>query len=230
MEIKKTERVVFLCAGPDSVHTTNRWDRAELRDFQLWVVWYGDPAHGPSEKTCDRYFQGTGTKWDFVREFLVDAISPEIKWVWIPDDDMAIDVLSVNAFFEACAFSKADIAQPSLGPRNVSCPELMHVPGGGRPYRNVDFIEIQMPCFSVERGILDRVFGVLHEHPEIRSGWGMDYVWSSWPDLRKIVCNDTVAIHTRPVHIGRGFYSAFGIDPNAEMRDIMRSYSLRIGP
>lgn len=218
------KRLVVLCAGPEAMLFTNRWDRVELREFQLWILWYGDPALAPST-AADKLVCGSGSKWDLVRSVAQDIAAAHPQWIWIPDDDIALDVLNVNQFFERCDVEKPHMAQPSLAPRNVSCAELVHVPGGA-PVREVGFIEIQMPCFCGER-TWPQALDLLRDNADNHSGWGLDVVWSRWEGVRKLVHNEVVAVHTRPVNIGSGFYKALCIDPNQEYSKVMAKYNLQ---
>lgn len=220
-----SQRLVLLCAGPDSLHITNRWHRQDLRDFQLWIVWYGQPHEAPSEEDCDRLFCAQGSKWELVRHVAdhIELAAP--NWLWIPDDDLAVDVLFVNHFFEMCETMQPDMAQPSLAPRNVSCHHLLHDPSGP-PTRAVDFIEIQMPCFR--RDTWRKIRYLLKDNNKNRSGWGLDCIWSLWPALQKLVINSVVAVHSKPVDIHSGFYKALGIDPQKEKQTLLEKYGVTL--
>ena len=203
--------LVVLCAGKTSLHRINRWHLKEKRNFELWIVAYDSET--PTEGADWVVFR-TGPKWDLIRSVSERILEKNPSWLWLPDDDLSIDVTSVNTFFEM--FEKEDdkiIAQPSLTPQNVSCVELVHIPGG-TPWRDVGFIEIQMPCFC--GSLVSRLLDFVHDHDENKSGWGLDCVWSCWPGISKRVINCVVAVHTRPVNCSGGFYSRYGIDPVAE--------------
>lgn len=213
--------LVVLCAGKDSLHVINRWHLEHQRKFELWIVAYDPetPVDG-----ADASFFSTGTKWDLIREVSDRILKANPPWLWLPDDDLAVDVTGVNAFFELVvsgAPRAAMIAQPSLNPRNVSCAELVHHPGHSEN-REVGFIEIQMPCFS--GSLLSRVFVLLRENAVNQSGWGLDCVWSRWPDVTKVVVNSVVVIHTRPVDVTGGFYARLGIDPVSEKEQTIKKY------
>lgn len=216
--------VVLLCAGDTSVHRTNRWHCPDQRNFQLWIMYYGTTP-GKYAEDADVYIECKGTKVDLLRHMIPEILRAAPRRLWIPDDDLAIDVLIVNTFFE---YAQAyDICQPSLAPRNVSCQDLVTIPGG-EPVRSVDFIEIQMPCFSPHA--FDVVAQLVLENPTNRSGWGMDCVWSSsalWPNLTKAVINCCVAIHTKPVNLEGGVYAAHSLDPVAEYDAMMSKYALK---
>lgn len=214
--------LVVVCAGKDSLHCTNRWNRGDLRNFELWIVAYDEDT---SVEGADQSFRCTGTKWDLIRQVATHIREATPPWLWLPDDDLAVDVLSVNAFFEALGedvAAKGTMAQPSLNPRNVSCAELVHRPCAQSPTLAVGFIEIQMPCVS--RSLIPRLLAFLADNEENKSGWGLDCVWSEWAGVDKYLVNTVVVVHTRPVNLSGGFYAKLGIDPVAEKDHLLAKY------
>ncbi len=213
--------LVVLCAGKDSLHVTNRWLVPGLRHFDLWLVVFDDTT-GPHVEAADRVFYCQGAKWDLVRHVAPAVRDADPDWVWFPDDDLALDVEHVNLFFDHCDPAHWDMLQPSLTPRHVSCADLIQELGGP-PVRPVDFIEIQMPCFS--RAVRDRCLDMIGAVPWCRSGWGFDCLWSAWPGVRKGVVDAVAAVHTKPVRVGGGFYSRYGIDPGAEKEKVLAFFT-----
>ena len=219
--------LVVLCAGLSSLHICNRWDREDLRDFDLWIVWYDAcpvPEHVQHHAT--RVFTHTGPKWDLLRALPSFTVQ---SWVWFPDDDLAIDVVLVNAFFKYLSTDPGyrGLAQPSLAPRNTVYPVLVNQPNAGTPCRDVDFIELQMPCVSA--ALLSDFFKILHDNPGNKSGWGMDDVWSNstaWPGVHKIVVDAVMAVHTRPTNTNSGFYKKFEIDPEEDKKEMLEKYGV----
>jgi hypothetical protein len=204
--------LVVLCAGKGSLHRTNRWDRPDLRHFELWIVAYDDDDDEVGN--ADRVYRRKGTKWELIRHVANDILTKNPSLVWFPDDDLALDVTGVNIFFQMLTPTKKILAQPSLHPRNVSYVELVHRPGSSTDMIDVGFIEIQMPCVS--NALLSQFLEFVCANSDNRSGWGLDCVWSTWPDVSKKLINSVVAIHTRPVNCTCGFYKAFAIDPVEE--------------
>lgn len=218
-----TDRLVVLCAGPTSLHITNRWLEPGRRAFRLWLVLYDDAHDVPgTHDRADRVFRRAGSKWDLVRHVAPAVREADPDWVWLPDDDIAIDVEHVNAFFDLCDARAWDMLQPSLLPRHVSCAELVQRLGGP-PVRPSGFVEIQMPCFS--RRARDRCLELIDAASWCKSGWGFDVVWSAWPGVRKGVVDAVGAVHTKPVNTGSGFYAQLGIDPVAEKEKVLALHS-----
>jgi hypothetical protein len=212
--------LVILCAGAASLHVTNRWLQPGLRRFDVWLVLYD--ADVPATEGADRVFRCTGSKWDLIRHVAPALREADPAWVWLPDDDLAIDVEHVNAFFDHCDAGRWDMTQPALAPRHVSCADLVQRLGGP-PVRPAGFIEIQMPCFSRGR-VRDRCLDLICAEAWCKSGWGFDCVWSAWPGVRKGVVDAVAAVHTRPVTPGSGFYARLGIDPDAEKEKVLALY------
>lgn len=208
--------LVVLCAGPGSLHVTNRWLQPGLRAFDVWMVLYDGDV--PEADAADRVFRCAGAKWDLVRHVAPHIREADPPWVWLPDDDLAIDVHHVNEFFHYCAGASWDMTQPSLVPRHVSCAELIQQLDGP-PVRETGFVEIQMPCFS--RAVRDRCLDLVCQAPWCKSGWGFDCVWSAWPGIRKGVVDAVAAVHTRAVNPSGGFYARHGIDPAAEKEKVL---------
>jgi hypothetical protein len=214
--------LVVLCAGKESLHEINRWHLKEKRAFELWIVAYSPET---SVDGADHSVFSTGTKWDLIREVSGRIIEKNPPWLWLPDDDVAVDVTAVNSFFDRLSRYDASqmmiIAQPSLHPRHVSCAELVHRPGSTED-QDIGFVEIQMPCFSCS--LLSRIVSFLQENAENKSGWGLDCVWSRWPGVCKKLVNSVVAVHTRPVDVTGGFYARYGIDPVTEKEQTIKKY------
>ena len=227
MPLPVPDTLVVLCAGRDSLHRSNRWTVPGLRDFELWLLLY-EPSGPETPEAPDKVVHMTGTKTELLRAMAPAIAARSADWTWFPDDDIAIDVTQVNAFFRTCA-AAADsrsvkaLMQPSLAPRNASHPCLVHQPGDPLHTRNVPLVEIQMPCISA--ALLPRILKMYTDNPQIHSGWGMDIVWSSWPDIVKMVSNTEVAVHTRPVSLTRGYYKALEKSPAQEMADLLKKYA-----
>jgi hypothetical protein len=211
--------LVVLCAGASSLHVANRW-LSPSRAFELWIVAFED---GVATDGADRVFRCDGSKWDLIR-----AVAPEIRaadpeWVWLPDDDLAIDVEAVNAFFDRCNPEAWDLLQPALLPHNVSSQTLVQQ-HGGPAVRASDFVEIQMPCLS--RAVLGRCLDFIEAEAWNKSGWGFDCVWSAWPGVRTGVVDAVAAHHTKPVDRTGGLYARTGINPAVEHALLLKKMML----
>lgn len=225
--------LVVVRAGDASLHPTWLSD-AEPANFDLIVSYYGDdPAmfRSPFENRIDQ----KGGKWDGLAQLF--AARPELldnyAYFWLPDDDIAADVRTINGVFAAMAAHCLELAQPSLTLDSYYT-YISYLSCRGFSLRYSTAIEIMAPCLSA--GLLRRVLPLVASSP---SGWGLDPVWTRMNDDNRgksAILDDWSVRHTRPQggplykNMARGGRSAW--DDLAQMRSrfgVSRLYPMIYG-
>lgn len=244
--------LIVLCAGDTSLHQKGKFHWCSShRTYDVAILYYGDDVHKICEynQEADYFYCQKGPKWSLVRIFLQQnrAVCTQYAFVAFPDDDLQITVDQWNTMFDQGAQHKLDVFQPSLvnnGPQYIKHTHLVSEPQCALRYTN--FVEIMVPVFS-QRAI-QKAWALLTDK-QLKSGWGVDYVLPAavLPHRRYDVppdhclnrhtyvfaVVDMVAItHTKPLsntsHATKSsFYKTFGIDPKAEMNQIMRAHRVK---
>jgi hypothetical protein len=105
--------LVVVRAGDASLHPT--WtDDLATRDWDLVVSYYGlDPARYRDAR--GRRIDDAGQKFLGLHALLTrERFWREYDYIWLPDDDLAIDQAAVSALFATTARLGAALAQPAL--------------------------------------------------------------------------------------------------------------------
>jgi len=218
--------LVIVRAGDRSLHP--RWTSSPAtRSWDLVVSYYGrDPVL--YRDASARRIDDAGAKWPGLHRLLCrERFWRDYDYVWLPDDDLAIDEPGVNALFATVAAHDLALAQPALSWSSFySHPVTIRHPSFR--LRFTDFVEIMAPCFA--RGALETC---LETMAESASGWGFDWTWPRQvgaPERRCAVIDDVVVTHTRPV--GGPNYDALrdsGITPVAEAQSLRRRHGIAPG-
>ena len=215
--------LVIVRAGDRSLHP--RWtNSAATRSWDLVVSYYGSDAALYRDASVKR-IDDAGAKWPGLHRLLCrERFWRDYDYVWLPDDDLAIDEAGVDALFATVAAHDLALAQPALSwPSFYSHPITIRHPSFR--LRFTDFVEIMAPCFA--RSALDICIETMAESA---SGWGFDWVWPQQVGARERRCaviDDVTVTHTRP--IGGPNYAALrgtGIAPGAEAQSLRRRHGI----
>lgn len=183
-------------AGNGSLHPT--WlAGGGSRTWDIIVSYFGDDPNRFREPDVTR-IDSKGPKWPALHALL--QAHPELiagyDYIWLPDDDLATDMDSINRLFATCAELGLEAAQPCLTWDSYST-HLVTLRHENTLLRYTNFVEVMAPCLS--RTMLLRA---LPFFAESQSGWGVDFMWSKLADepVGGIAILDTVAVtHTRPI-------------------------------
>lgn len=215
--------LVLAVVGDESVHRT--WLAGdEPRQFDLALVYFGDKP-GRYAADADHYLERRGIKFELLHGLLAHEwrhLLADYDRIWIPDDDVAGDLATVNRLFRIAAEQKLAVCQPAIGQGDVSFQTLRAQPGYLLRYSR--FVEIMCPLFS--RAALAKVLPLFVAN---RSAWGIDWVWSSWFGERELAVIDAAPMHhTRPLRSG-GVHrrlAAAGIDPSRDHQKLLAAHQL----
>jgi hypothetical protein len=219
--------LVVVRAGDQSLHPY--WTRTlATRDWDLVVSYFGDDPHRFRDAGETR-IDDKGFKWQGLHALLTrDDFWRGYDYVWFPDDDLAADQATIDAFFTHVVELKLSLAQPALSwTSHYSHPVTLRHPSFRARWTN--FIEIMAPCF--ERGFLETCLPTFGEN---LSGWGLDWVWPHrlGAETRRSAVIDAVAVtHTRPVGgPSYGKLSEAGVDAQDEAVELLRRHGIERRP
>ena len=205
--------LVIVMAGDGSLHETYARDR----DFELWVCYWGrDPTVAERfRNSSDHLWQLTGEKWSLMRQVAHRARREGLPrfsaydYVFLPDDDILIPegAAAVSRLFAIARDIDAHIFQPAIANEHVS-------PGHEPTRRNTaslmratNIVEIMMPALT-GRIVEGCLLPILHVHPHVRAGWGLEALLQRTTEAvfgrtpRTFVIDAIEAHHTRPVGQG----------------------------
>jgi len=142
-----------------------------------------------------------GPKWSGIRDVLATWDGwRDYDYVWMPDDDIAVDQESVNRMFDVAARAELDLFAPALNEGSFFA-HYIAMRNSSFFGRWVGFVEIMIPGFS--RSALERLQPTL-DLTETGWGWGLDSVWPKILDYKNVAIIDGVSVgHTRPVGVMR---------------------------
>jgi hypothetical protein len=223
MQDTRKRFLVIVRAGDQSLHP--RWTNSTAtRSWDLVVSYYGrDPARY-REASAHR-IDDDGAKWPGLHRLLRrEHFWRDYDYVWLPDDDLAIDEDGVNALFATVAAHDLALAQPALSWSSFySHPVTIRHPSFR--LRFTDFVEIMAPCFG--RRALETC---LETMAASASGWGFDWTWPrevGAADRRCAVIDDVTVTHTR--RVGGPNYDALrntGVAPGVEAQALRRRHGI----
>jgi hypothetical protein len=218
--------LVIVRAGDASRHP--EWTRSSAsRTWDLVVSYFGtDPVRYQDD--VDRRVDDKGLKWHGLHALLTrEDFWRDYDFVWLPDDDLAVDQTVVDRLFAFMDGLDLDLAQPTLDWNSYYSHALtLRWPSFSVRFSN--FIEIMAPCFK--RTLLERCVPTFAES---LSGWGFDYVWPRFlgEGVQRSALLDEVSVtHTRP--IGGPSYDrlkTMGISPVDEARSTRRRHGVPQG-
>ena len=223
--------LVVLRAGDTSLHPS--WLRGSLneeRNWDLHLSYFGDQPLPFKDRAGDialSFEKGTkaiGTATCIKK--LGDRIW-SYDWIWLPDDDLAADLTTLNRFFEIVAEYNLDLSQPALGAGSYASSDITMQ----RPHmklRFTTFIEIMAPCFS--RRALRLCLPYLDA---TISSWGPDILFPRLLGYSKdkiAIVDETPVVHTRPLAGGPNITLAkqLGADPHQELETFLRQHELSV--
>lgn len=207
--------LVISTVGDNSKHAT--WLTGnEPRNFDLFLVYFGDKADynfSGAEHTHRR----KGFKFPLLDQVLTEY-APTVagyERLWLPDDDIAADVATVNRMFDLFKQHRLQLAQPAISAGEVSYESLRQAPRTVLRYS--PYVEVMCPMFTREA-----LYKAKSLFLETQSGWGIDWVWSKWFAKGEVAILDACGVeHTGKLMRGDLYQKlkARGIDPYQEFDD-----------
>lgn len=214
--------LVICCAGDDSLHP--QWNGAEP-DFDLMIIYYGD-QEGMFRDQAKYYLHDKGSKWQLMCKAL-EKFGDEFSTyenIWLPDDDIATDVETVNKMFSVFSSNGFALAQPALE-KGSYVSHTITSRNIETNFRKTNFVEVMMPLFS--RELFKRLLTTFSESV---SGWGLDYLWPAIIEREKLGCmailDNCAMLHTRPQNLQGSFYRKLTNRPQDDLLKLSKQYNL----
>lgn len=223
--------LVILRAGDESLHP--EWlvqPPLQKRNWDLHISYFGELLRPYRNRAADITLSlEKGTKAIGTAACLEKLASriDHYDWIWLPDDDLSVELATLNRFFDIVAQYDLDLAQPALGEGS----HIAHRITLQRPHmrlRFTTFVDIMAACFS--RQALRLCAPYLGA---TTSSWGPDILFPKllgYPQRGIAIVDETPVIHTRPVGGGPNIALAtqMGFDPEDELADFKRRYQVEM--
>lgn len=191
---------VISAVGKNSLH--RMWTKGD-KDFDLHLIVYDDSLEQfrhDAKYACHI----KGYKLKVIYKYL--EANPQFKdmydYFFLPDDDILMDTVTINALFEAMKRYDLKIAQPALRMSYYTWPHTLYDRYSRLRYTN--FVEMMVPCFC--REALQKVLFTFNEN---ETGWGTETHWPLLIDasLRDMAIIDEISvIHTHPIQSGQAIH------------------------
>ena len=215
--------LVVVRAGDASLHPT--WtDDLATRGFDLVVSYFGkDPSRYRGEG--ERRIDDAGQKFLGLHALLTrESFWRDYDYIWLPDDDLAIDQASIGEMFATAARLGLSLAQPALAWDSYYSHRIT-LAHPSFAWRLTNYVEVMAPCFA--RPFLERCLPTFTEN---LSGWGLDLLWPRMLPARPrsiAILDDVVMTHTRPVGgPGHDRLRAAGVSPQEESEALMAKHGI----
>jgi hypothetical protein len=219
------KNLVIGVVGDESHHSTWLSTGVE-RSYDVCLVYFGQQP-GRFAGDAEHYVAAKGIKYALLNRLFHTELAglwEQYEAVWLPDDDLAADPVTINRLFALAAEYQLQVAQPAIRSGEVSFRALRAQTGYRLRY--VRFVEMQCPLFA--RSAMERVAPLFALN---KSGWGLDWLWSSLFAETEVAVIDAAAVdHLRPLRKG-GVHTRLaqlGIEPEADHRQIVQRFDLAI--
>ena len=217
------KNLVIVMVGDGSLHP----EYAQQRDFDLWIIYYGDDAQKEAQyrSDADRFWKRKGLKIELIRRILLEEVVfrerfnfREYGFVLLPDDDVRFQegAASVHSLFEAAGTLRADCFQPAIQNEHFSARWEPTRLIEGIECHGVNIVEI-MACGFSSSFFCDAFLPAIHAMQFMRSGWGLEVIAMKIGEaaygrrLRSYVIDAVPIIHTRPVGSGASYIHQLGL-------------------
>ncbi|KAL4430961.1 hypothetical protein ABPG75_006217 [Micractinium tetrahymenae] len=172
------KHLVVLPAG-DSFDASIGWLRLpEKANWDLMVIYYGSQPERFRCPLCAAVYQASGPKWRLAYRFTLlpewEQYRERYQAIMFPDDDLVMDICTVNTMFSTLAAYDLLMAQPSLCDAAwSSSPWKIVFQNPSNILRFTTFNEIMAPAFNMsffDNFIRESLYNAYY-------GWGLDFVW-----------------------------------------------------
>jgi hypothetical protein len=166
---KSPKNLVFSSVG--DINNADSWiSHPEKKNFDLVVYYYGNKEK--PEIKADLVIKRKGLKFENFYHYLNTHNINNYESVWVVDDDIIMDTLSINKMFNIFKQYKLWIAQPSFDKNSIANHAVIkNNPGCILRYTN--FIENGVAVISTQIIPL-----LINSFRDARTGFGAEYVWN----------------------------------------------------
>lgn len=220
LKSKKNKNIIITPTGSKSCFLNLPTD---FCNFDICFLCYEDTNLDVElRKQNKQAYKYSGEKWQIIKKFLDENenILETYELFWFPDDDLQIDVISINNLFDIHKNYNLSLSQPSASgfvSHNLTRQNKTTL------LRYTNFVEIMCPLMSKDTLLL-----LKESFNESVSGYGLDLLW---PKLLnhpkdKIAIIDDVNVH-HINKVGHNYQNRFAVSPTIELRQILSKYNLQ---
>lgn len=206
---------------------------SEDRNFDIAFIFYPDKIDAETKKklksVSDYLFFKTGFKYTVIKKIFAE--NPQLltyDYYWMPDDDVNLVKGTVNDLFDLAKIHFIGLGQPSTFKSNTSWKFLRHKRGYAVRYSN--FVEVMCPLFSQKS-----LTNCLDSFSYTKSGWGLDFLWSSLVTEKIGILDQVIIKHTKEINLdGGALYKKLlketGKTPREELDELIKAHNLVVEP
>ncbi len=167
---KTSEFLVFSSVG-DSTNV-DRWLKG--RNFDLWIVYYGDDPSTDYSHDCEYFVRRKGAKFpNFQAAFIEHRdLLARYEAIMVADDDLIMSGRAINELFAIRRRYDLWLLQPSFDMQS----RISHPITRKRPWsllRYTNFVEVTCPLFETSR-----LMQFMDVYDDRLVGWGIDWWYS----------------------------------------------------
>lgn len=171
---QQNKNLVFTSAGDKTNFVTHWLDRQFHRNFDIWVVYYGDSETDKYKENADHWERRKGSKFqNFYHMWKkYKAHLKKYKKIFVLDDDIIFSTIDINRCFEMSYLHELWLLQPTFRlSGKISFEITKQKPNSVLRYSN--FVEVNTPLFDIE--ILD---DIMEKYDPVLTGYGVDFLMS----------------------------------------------------
>lgn len=170
----KHSNLVFTCAG-DQTNFVSHWlQEPNNRNFDIWVVYYGNSTHDKYKKDVDYWERRKGSKFQNFY-YLWKKFHQQIKSyqkIFILDDDIVFKTKDINKCFQMSYQYNLWLLQPSFLPTSKLSYDI-NKKKSNSILRYTNFVEMNTPLFDIS--VLS---DIMEKYDPSLVGWGIDLLIS----------------------------------------------------
>ena len=201
------------------------------RNYDICVNFWGNDENIKNNlyKNSDYFYQFKDGYLNNLYLILKDNFWLNYNYIGKMDDDLIINYNKINYLFNVSKKYNLDITQPSFKD-NVNLVYKCFKDNPRKIFTYSNFIEIQFPIFK-KIILKNTIFPLIKDfiiNFNFKSGWGLDAVWSSVPNIKKAIIQGINCEHCKPVNPGHedSYYKKFNIDPFFEAKTFCNKYNI----
>jgi len=182
MLMKRRPYLLFSSVGDSYDAAALEWTRRRFldpaREYDIAFVYYGQcqARFAALAAHADRLFWTSGSKFQNLVRHLDASAALDYRYIWVVDDDIALDPARINRLFRIIDQHALAAAQPSMSPTgSYSYPALLRR-GRNSLLRYVNFVEVGCPVLSSQT--LQHLLTVIEPHIDLLTCWGIDILLS----------------------------------------------------
>jgi len=170
----KHRNLVFTSAGDQSNFVSHWLNDKHNRNFDIWVVYYGNSTSDKYKKDVDYWERRKGSKFQNFY-YLWKKFNQQIKSyqkIFILDDDIVFKTKDINKCFQMSYKYNLWLLQPSFLPTSKLSFDI-NKKRSNSILRYTNFVEINTPLFDIS--VLE---DIMEKYDPILVGWGIDLLIS----------------------------------------------------